>query len=185
MEPVQNETTQAPQAQPATAVPVAAPPPSVREWRKRRGQYELHDLTLPSGLPVKARKPNVQAMMFSGHLPYELISELQTFAVKPEGADESSEPSKPTVPVEQVMKNSDKFFGMLDMLFLEAVVYPTVVDDREWGKVQRIEWMAQAPETEVLLSEFSDIDGLGDKSFITTWATQGVEALKKFRPEAS
>ncbi len=118
-------------------------------WRASR----MHELDLPSGLPVIVRDVTMTDLLLTGKLPASFVEMAEDAANKGEGG----------MDLKQLAKNGTEFAAMLDALVGLALVTPALGD--------------VADETHITLAELPN----DDKMAIFNFVNREVTALQSFR----
>lgn len=129
---------------------------NLAEWRASR----LHEMDLPSGLPVTVRDCDLTDLIFTGQLPQSIL-EIGEEAV----ANGKTEIDLKKIGLEMIKENAAEFKEMLNAVVTAALVDPKLSD--------------VADDEHITLGELSN----SDKMAIMNWVTREVRALKSFRKE--
>jgi len=127
---------------------------NLAEWRASR----LHDMELPSGLPVTLRDCDLTDLIFTGQLPQSIL-EIGEEAL----AAGNTEIDLKKIGLGMIKENAAEFKVMLDAIVVAALVEPKL------GEV--------ADDEHITLAELSN----SDKMEIMNWITREVPQLKSFR----
>jgi len=127
---------------------------NLAEWRASR----LHEMDLPSGLPVTVRDCDLTDLIFTGQLPQSIL-EMGEEAV----ASGKTDIDLKKIGLEMIKENAAEFKEMLDAIVTAALVEPKLGD--------------VADDEHITLGELSN----SDKMAIMNWVTREVPALKSFR----
>lgn len=132
------------------------------EWlAQREADQTVIDDVLPSGLPVKLRKPSLKRLIASGRIPMPLLAQLE------ENADPKT--GKLEITAVEVMERWDELEELLNVMFVEAMHDPKIVTgDEPWD----------LKKGTIHLSVFNDM--LEDKIHVVSFAFQGVKTFGKF-----
>jgi len=122
---------------------------NLADWRASR----LHDLTLPSGLPVTVRDVTMTDLLLTGKLPASFV----------DMADEAAQNGGAGFDLKQLARNGEDFRLMLDALVNVALVSPQIG--------------AQADDEHITLAELPN----DDKMEIFNFVNREVTALQSFR----
>jgi hypothetical protein len=122
---------------------------NLADWRASR----LHDLTLPSGLPVTVRDVTMTDLLLTGKLPASFV----------DMAEEAAQNGGSGFDLKQLAKNGEDFRLMLDSLVNVALVSPRIG--------------AQADDEHITLAELPN----DDKMAIFNFVNREVNALQSFR----
>lgn len=153
----------------------------------------LHDVDLPSGHTVQARRPGVQGLIAAGLLDNfdELTAIVQVEHIEPQTPKGRSASATPKVTPDQaqsaaevLLKDKEKLataFHLMDRLAAFVIVQPPVWVDYQGKDEPDGEWEArQAKAAEDGAYAVREID-IEDKTFLLNWAVGGSSDLAAFR----
>lgn len=153
----------------------------------------LHDVDLPSGHTVQAKRPGVQGLIAAGLLDNfdELTALVQTEHIEPQtpkgrsaAASQKVTPDQTKAAAEALMKDPSKLataFHLLDRLVAHIVVQPPVWIDYQGKDEPDEEWEARqdkAKEDGAYAVREVDIE---DRMFLLNWSIGGSADLTAFR----
>lgn len=124
---------------------------NLAQWRAQR----LHELTLPSGLPVKVRDVDMTDLVLTGAIPNTLIDLL--------GNEETQKLSEDEVGKKMLSENKNEFATLLSVIVKAALVEPAIGDVPD--------------ETHITLDELT----FADKMEIFNFVNRDANAVRPFR----
>ena len=124
---------------------------NLAEWRSRR----LHELELPSGLPVMVRDVDMTDLVLTGAIPNTLIELL--------GDTDTQKLSEEEVGKKMLAENKSDFATLLTVIVKAALVEPAIGDTPD--------------ETHIMLDELS----FADKMEIFNFINREASAVRPFR----
>lgn len=149
-----------------------------------KSESDLHDVTLPSGGIVQARRPGVGGLIEMGLLDSfdDLTALVQTEHI--DSKDGKVTPEQAKAAAENLMANKESLAAalhLIDKLTVGVVVQPLVWVDYQLEGESDEDWLKrkeQAEEDEAFPVRKVDLD---DKMFLLNWAVGGTPDLKAFR----
>lgn len=153
----------------------------------KKSSEDLHDVTLPSGGTVQARRPGVSGLLRLGLLDHfdELTAIVQTTHIDPK----NPKPAKVTAAAvkaatDEMTVDADKLasaFHLVDRVVTGIVVQPPVWIDYQVKDESDEDFAKRAAKAEVDEAEAIREVDLEDKMFLLEWSVGGANDLKAFR----